>query len=165
MSSFAYVTKRPTHVSEESRFGSVPTVTRVTYSPNRLFITWDYFAKQGESIDPLIELFRPVRDKMAEKHDLHIVILPNSRDKEHVDGTIERQYNFTCCPKTRKNVPGIRLIHEFDAVFPELEKRFLEIIDQWTRSPIGMKRFLKEKNKDSLKDFLTIYFAEEYPLI
>ncbi|MBR3256849.1 hypothetical protein IKG02_00985 [Candidatus Saccharibacteria bacterium] len=138
-----------------------PEISRVTFSPNRLYVTWDYFPEEGDGIDPLVELFRPVRDRYADEKDLYVVILPTGKDITLPNGLTERTYIFTCCPKERKNVPGTDLRNEFDRIFPDLIEAYREVLEKWIVSTIGMKKFLEDKNKSSIRNFL---ISIDYPV-
>ena len=71
--------------------------------PLRFYVEWAYHAQDGSKIDPIVELFRPLRDKIRKEHDVHIVVATSfCADKEISGNRISRTYILSYCPGERR---------------------------------------------------------------
>ncbi len=124
--------------------------------PLMFFVEWKYFDK-GPKIDPVIEIFRPLRDRIRKQHDVHIVATSGGwTDRRIAGGRIRRQYILSYCPGERrqKDVDCRILASEFEQIQPRLLADLQQILDTWVEADNGLALYLEEGNKESIHRFL-----------
>ena len=120
-------------------------------------VEWAYHSKDVSVIDPIVELFRPLRDKIRKEHDIHIVVTTGAwTDKKIAKNRISRTYILSYCPGERRQKEVDRRIlgSEFKAVQPRLLANLQETLDAWVEADNGLALFLEEGNKESIHSFL-----------
>ena len=135
-----------------------PKIIGLSKDPNGtplLTISWGYYKTEGRSIDPIVELFRPLRERIADEFDVHIVITSSgTADVVQPNGEVYRNYSFCYCPVKRGNVPIDQLTSEFETALKRLLIELDTLVRRWANSPLGMVRFFSLKNKASVRTFL-----------
>ncbi len=121
-------------------------------------IAWSYYDQaRSFDIDPIVELFRPLRDKLRKETDLHVVILyiPDQAT-EHPDGEhyAVRKYTFAYGPGERQSVSPEEIQTQFKALIPVLISDLENLLDAWSDADNGLAEFAKNRNKDSVHNFL-----------
>ncbi|MBQ3294089.1 hypothetical protein IJG96_03120 [Candidatus Saccharibacteria bacterium] len=125
--------------------------------PLHFQVEWAYHDKDVSVIDPIVELFRPLRDKIRKEHDVHIVVTSGPwTDKKVAKGKISRTYILSYCPGERrqKEVDRRILASEFKAIQPRLLASLQDTLDAWVEADNGLALFLDEGNKESIHSFL-----------
>ncbi len=125
--------------------------------PLHFQVEWAYHDKDVSVIDPIVELFRPLRDKIRKEHDVHIVVTSGPwTDKKVAKGKISRTYVLSYCPGERrqKEVDRRILASEFKAIQPRLLASLQGTLDAWVEADNGLALFLDEGNKESIHSFL-----------
>ena len=125
--------------------------------PLHFQVEWAYHDKDVSVIDPIVELFRPLRDKIRKEHDVHIVVTSGPwTDKKVAKGKISRTYILSYCPGERrqKEVDRRILASEFKAIQPRLLASLQGTLDAWVEADNGLALFLDEGNKESIHSFL-----------
>ena len=133
--------------------------------PLKFYVEWAHHAQDGSKIDPIVELFRPLRDKIRKEHDVHIVVATSfCADKEISNNQISRTYILSYCPGERRlkkpgksesnSVSYETLASEFKAIQPRLLASLQEVLDTWVEADNGLALFLEEGNKESIHSFL-----------
>ncbi len=125
--------------------------------PLHFQVEWAYHNKDISVIDPIVELFRPLRDRIRKEHDVHIVATSGPwTDKKVAKGKISRTYVLSYCPGERrqKEVDRRFLASEFKAIQPRLLADLQDTLDTWVEADNGLALFLEEGNKESIHSFL-----------
>ena len=125
--------------------------------PLKFVVEWKHHSKDASVIDPIIEIFRPLRDRIRKEHDIHIVATSGTwTDKKVGKDKVRRTYILSYCPGERrqKDVDRKLLASEFKAVQPRLLADLQEILDAWVEADNGLNLFLEEGNKESIHSFL-----------
>lgn len=125
--------------------------------PLKFAVEWAYFDKDMSRIDPIVELFRPLRDRIRKEHDVHIVVAGGAwTDKKIARNRISRTYILSYCPGERrqKDVDRRILESEFKAIQPRLLASLQETLDAWVEADNGLALYLEEGNKESIHQFL-----------
>ena len=125
--------------------------------PLVFYIEWKYFEKTDGKIDPIIELFRSLRDRIRKENDVHIVATSSSwTDRKIAGGRIRRKYVLSYCPGERrqKDVDPRILASEFKTIQPRLLSNLQETLDTWLEADNGLALYLEEGNKESIHSFL-----------
>ncbi len=125
--------------------------------PLKFAVEWTYFDRDLSKIDPIVELFRPLRDRIRKEHDVHIVVAGGAwTDKKIAKNRISRTYILSYCPGERrqKDVDRRILESEFKAIQPRLLSSLQETLDAWVEADNGLALYLEEGNKESIHQFL-----------
>lgn len=125
--------------------------------PLKFTVEWAYHDKDLSKIDPIVELFRPLRDRIRKEHDIHIVAAGSAwYDKKIAKNRISRTYILSYCPGERRQDEVDRrvLASEFKEVQPRLLADLQETLDAWVEADNGLTIFLKDGNKESIHEFL-----------
>lgn len=123
--------------------------------PLILIVEWAYHEKDLSKIDPIIEIFRPIRDRIRKDHDIHIVITGGAwSDRAIADDHIARTYTLSYCPGKRQQIDRRILASEFAEVQPRLLASLQEVLNAWVEADNGLALFLEAGNKESIHDFL-----------
>lgn len=125
--------------------------------PLEFVVEWKHHNRDTSAIDPIIELFRPLRDRIRKEHDVHIVASSGTwTDKKVGKDKIRRTYILSYCPGERrqKDVDRKLLASEFRAIQPRLLSSLQETLDAWVEADNGLALFLEEGNKESIHSFL-----------
>jgi len=125
--------------------------------PLEFVVEWKHHNRDTSAIDPIIELFRPLRDRIRKEHDVHIVASSGTwTDKKVGKDKIRRTYILSYCPGERrqKDVDRKLLASEFRTIQPRLLSSLQETLDAWVEADNGLALFLEEGNKESIHSFL-----------
>lgn len=135
--------------------------------PLKFYVEWAHHAQDGSKIDPIVELFRPLRDKIRKEHDVHIVVATSfCAGRDIGNGRVSRPYILSYCPGERRlkgpgeskssgpSVSSKMLASEFKAIQPRLLASLQEILDAWVEADNGLALFLERGNKESIHSFL-----------
>jgi len=125
--------------------------------PLKFIVEWKHHNRDTSAIDPIIELFRPLRDRIRKEHDVHIVASSGTwTDKKVGKDKIRRTYILSYCPGERrqKDVDRKLLASEFRTIQPRLLSSLQETLDAWVEADNGLALFLEEGNKESIHSFL-----------
>ena len=125
--------------------------------PLKFVVEWKHHNRDTSAIDPIIELFRPLRDRIRKEHDVHIVASSGTwTDKKVGKDKIRRTYILSYCPGERrqKDVDRKLLASEFRTIQPRLLRSLQETLDAWVEADNGLALFLEEGNKESIHSFL-----------
>ena len=123
--------------------------------PLQFVVEWAYHEKDASKIDPIVEIFRPIRDRIRKEHDIHIVVTGGHWSDQKADkGRIARTYTLSYCPGERQEVDRRILASEFEVVQPRLLASLQEALDAWVEADNGLALFLEAGNKESIHAFL-----------
>ena len=125
--------------------------------PLVFYVEWRYFENTSGKIDPIIEIFRPLRDRIRKEHDVHIVAASSSwTDRKIAGGRIRRKYILSYCPGERrqKDIDVRILANQFQTIQPRLLTDLQETLDTWREADNGLALYLEEGNKESIHGFL-----------
>ncbi|MBR2587300.1 hypothetical protein IKE71_02920 [Candidatus Saccharibacteria bacterium] len=125
--------------------------------PLHFRVEWAEHHGDLSTIDPIVELFRPLRDKIRNEHDVHIVVGSGPwTDKRLPQGRVSRTYVLSFCPGERRQdeVDRATVAKEFKAIQPRLLIDLQNILDTWVEAEDGLTLFLERGNKESIHAFL-----------
>ena len=126
----------------------------VTLKQKRFSVAWAGFANPEITIDPIVELWRPINEQLRVDTDLNLGIFKHGPDRKTKEGETIRTYEVSYGPIERSNVSIEHLMSEADQLVPAMLETLTAICDGWTTADNGMVIFLKEKNKSSMDEYL-----------
>lgn len=133
---------------------------------------WKYFGNPSTTLDPVTEIFRARRsfyEKLKKKeinedgeevetdeyeYDVHIVIEHRGKDTITPDGLIARQYGFSYCQYSDKEMSQKEIDENYKKLLNLIFTELVSIFEKWYCDGNGMSAFLKTKNKAILDEFL-----------
>lgn len=116
-------------------------------------VFWDPWSDSGITIDPIVELWRPINERQRVDTDLHMSIFKNGQDQV-IDGVSVRTYEVSYGPMNRKHVPLKKLAREAEDLVPNILQNLREVCEGWCTADNGLAIFLKERNKHSIDEYL-----------
>jgi hypothetical protein len=125
--------------------------------PMSFYVEWKHHDGDIGKIDPIIELFRPLRDRVRKENDVHIVAGGGPwSDRKIAGGRIRRKYVLSYClgKRPQKEVNRRMLESEFKEIQPRLLGDLQEALDAWREADNGLALFLEKGNKESIHSFL-----------
>ena len=126
-------------------------------NPYQFMVEWGAYSADQSALDPIIEFFLPLRTRIREEHDIHIVATYSAAaDKKIRENKTRRVYSLSFCPGQRqqKNILHEDLIKEFRRALPQLLNDLQETLEAWYKAENGLALFLEEGNKESIRNFL-----------
>ena len=116
-------------------------------------VSWSPWGDSGITIDPIVELWRPINELQRVDTDLHMSIFKYGQDQV-VDGVSVRTYEVSYGPMNRKNVALKKLVKEAEDLIPNMLHNLKEVCEGWCTADNGLAIFLKERNKHSIDEYL-----------
>ena len=101
-------------------------------------------------VDPVIELFIPLRKRYREEYDLHIGL--DAVHSESSEGIMV--YRFVCGTFKRRLVDTRVVESELDFVAPRILSDLDSLFQTWAEADNGLCAYLKEQNVASIHAFL-----------
>ncbi len=134
-------------------FGVEVTIGTTTLKQNRFTVTWKEFGNPNITIDPIVELWRPLNEEQRKESDLHLSIFKHGEDQAH-DGTVIRTYEISFGPLERSEIPLEQLVGEADKIAPVMLNDLISVCESWCTADNGLVVFLRERNKTSIDEYL-----------
>ena len=126
------------------------TIGTDTLKQKRFTVTWPGFEDSKISIDPIVELWRPINEQMRVKTDLNLCIFKHGEDQNGSTRTYEVSYGAI----KRKHVDTRELYSEVDIIVPMMLESLITVADGWASADNGLALFLKNRNKSSIDNYL-----------
>ena len=126
----------------------IPAFHRISIREKRFQVIWP--GHNHYYVDPVVELFIPLRKKYRKEYDIHIVL--DAVHSESREGLLV--YRFCCGTFERKNVDTRLIEAEVDTIAPLILNELDDLFQTWTEADNGLCVYLEEQNVSSIHQFL-----------
>ena len=124
-----------------------------TLMRKRFTVTWSEFANREITIDPIVELWRPINEHMRVCTDLNLGIFKYGEDKK-IGKTVTRTYEVSYGAINRAHIDAKILHGEADRIIPAMLISLRIVCGGWATAEDGLAQFLRERNKSSIDEYL-----------
>ena len=124
-----------------------------TLKQKRFTVVWPGFANPDITIDPIVELWRPINERVRLTTDLNLCIFKHGEDQKS-EGSVTRTYEVSYGPIRRAHVDIETLYDQVDEIVPIMIDELVTVAAGWASVDNGLAMFLQERNKSSLDKYL-----------